>query len=84
MRTYEDCELCGASRCKHGLCSNTGDPWTDGCPNARGEDGYQCSSCGEAAHEQFLSDYYGGDSVFCESQADQMSRLRREKEGILP
>lgn len=55
-----ECELCGSSLCSHGLCTNTGDPWTDGCPNSRGKDGYTCQNCAEAAHERMLEDYYGG------------------------
>jgi len=79
----DECTICGESLCKHGLCSNTGDPWTDGCPGSRGKDGYQCDNCAEAAEQRFFEDYWGGDSVFCESQADMSARLRQEKDGIL-
>jgi hypothetical protein len=34
--------------------------WTDGCPNSRGKDGYQCQNCAESQHERWLEDYYGG------------------------
>ena len=77
MRTYDDCELCGASRCKHGLCSTTGDPWTDDCPNARGEDGYQCQNCAEAAHERMLEDYYGGSTP--QTDAERLEVAYKEK-----
>lgn len=64
MTDYPDCELCGSSRCKHGLCTNTGSPWTDGCPNSYHQEGfdkgYQCENCAEAAQERQIEDFYGG------------------------
>jgi ribosomal protein L32 len=54
------CPLCGESLCAHGLCSNIGDPWTDGCKNSYDKDGYQCANCGEAAQQRQLEEYYGG------------------------
>lgn len=55
-----DCLECGSSLCEHGLCKNTGDPWTDGCPKSYGADGYQCQNCAEAAERAYEA-YYGGD-----------------------
>lgn len=74
----ECCPVCEGDVCKHGLCKDTGDPWTDGCPGSRSADGYQCQNCGEAAEQQFLSDYYGGDSTFSMSPQDQAIALYQQ------
>lgn len=76
---YCECPKCSSPLCKHGLCTMTGDPWTDGCRGSYGEDGYQCQDCAEAAEQRFFEDYYGGESVFCMSEAERMDEARRVK-----
>jgi hypothetical protein len=64
---YTECPKCSEELCKFGKC-------------------HQCDTCdnhAEAAYERWLESYYGGDSPSCESATDQMSRLRREKDGVL-
>ena len=75
----DECTLCGESLCTHSLCSNTGDPWTDGCPNSRGTDGYQCQNCAEAAHERMLEDYYGGSTP--QNDNERLEVAWRQKHG---
>lgn len=72
----QECSLCGESLCAHGLCTNTGDPWTNGCANSRGADGYCCQNCAEAAHEQMLSDYYGGNGPQTDREREEVARQR--------
>lgn len=72
----QECSLCGANLCAHGLCTNTGDPRTDGCTNSRGVDGYCCQNCAEAQHERWLSDYYGGDTPQTDREREEVARQR--------
>ena len=51
-----DCELCGESFCKHGLCTNRG-----ACPNSRDKEGWDCQDCAEEAEQRAIEAYYGGD-----------------------
>jgi ribosomal protein L32 len=75
-----DCELCGSSLCAHGLCRNTGDPWTDGCAKSRGSYGYQCQDCGEAQEQQRIADYYGGDTPQTDRERQEIAY--REFKGV--
>lgn len=73
----EGCEVCGAGFiCEHGLCDNTGTPWTKGCKASYGPDGYQCQECAEAAHERMLSEYYGGDTPQTDREREEVARQR--------
>jgi hypothetical protein len=73
----EYCPICEEELCKHGLCKDTGNPWTDGCPGSQGKDGYQCQDCAEAAEQRWIEDYYGGDGPMTDREREEVERNQR-------
>jgi len=76
MQSTEQCPICGESLCKHGLCSNTGSPWRDGCPNSYRTDGYQCQDCAEVAWQRQYEEYYGASTPQTDAEREEVRRQR--------